>query len=258
MRRNSILAALLALLVLAPGAAAAERVRLHASLDPDRLGVATTIGFSLRISGTGHSRVPSPLRAIKLRFPSEMSLGSSTLGLAYCRPAPLLLDGLQSCSQNAVLGRGSGAVEVMTSEGIVSETATVTALLGPPNSRRVEVLFYAEGISPLFAQLVFPGVLVDDRRPYGTAIDTTIPLIATWPQGPDVSVTSFASTVGPKGLTYSERVRGKTVRFHPTGVRVPASCPRGGFPFAAELTFTDASKVTAKAAVPCPGRARRA
>jgi hypothetical protein len=253
MRRHPIIAAaVLALLAMAPSARAAQRVRLHASLYPNRLGASTTIGFAFTIAGTGPSGVPAPLRAIDLHFPGGMSLGSSTLGLAYCQPAPLLTDGLESCSRNAVLGYGSGAVKVATSQGVVSERAAITALLGPPNPQHVEVLFYAEAVTPIAAQLVFPGAVLDDQAPYGTLLDTTIPLISTWPGGPDVSVTNFSSTVGPKNLTYSERVGGRTIRFQPTGIKIPRTCPRGGFPFAAELRFVDGSEVRTRTSVRCP------
>ena len=72
------------------------------------------------------------------------------------------------------------------------------------------------------------------------------------PGGPPVSIVSVQATIGPSGLVYTERVHGRTVSFHPRGVQVPTSCPRGGFPFTGTFTFVDGSSATAQSTVPCP------
>ena len=153
---------------------------------------------------------------------------------------------------NARIGFGSAVVAVPAEGEPVEEAGSITALVGSPNSEHLEVLFYAEGQAPVSAQLVFPGHVLEDDPPFSGRLDTTIPLIPTWPGGPDVAITSMTSTIGPRGLTYYRHVGGEIVRFHPRGIAVPTRCPRGGFPFRADITFMDGTQQTATSAVRCP------
>jgi hypothetical protein len=81
--------------------------------------------------------------------------------------------------------------------------------------------------------------------------------VTSVPGGPDVSIVSVQSTIGPSHLTYYKHVHGRLVAFHPRGVSVPERCPHGGFPFAAEFRFQDGSETTAATTVPCPPRRHR-
>lgn len=225
---------------------------LQAGFDPDRLGVRTTIEFGFQVTSTIADQAPSPVTDVDLHLPAGMGLYTSTLGLAGCQPAALLARGVAGCSPNARLGYGSAIVAVPAEPEPIQEEGSLTALAGPPNSEHLEVLFYAEGHSPVFAQLVFPGRVLNDSRPFGGRLNTAIPLIPTWPGGPDVAVTHMSSTIGPNGLTYYRRAHGRTVPFHPRGVAVPKRCPPGGFPFRVDVAFLDGSRATATVAVPCP------
>jgi hypothetical protein len=69
-------------------------------------------------------------------------------------------------------------------------------------------------------------------------LDTQVPLIASVPAGPPVSILSVTATIGPAGLTYYAKRHGRRVAFHPRGVSVPRHCPRGGFRFSARFSFT--------------------
>ena len=154
---------------------------------------------------------------------------------------------------NARIGFGSAIVAVPAEGEPVEEAGSLTALVGPPNSEHLEILFYAEGHAPVFAQLVFPGRLLEDDPPFSGRLDTAIPLIPTWPGGPDVAVTSMTSTIGPRGLTYYRHVHGEIVPFPPTRHRrAEALCARRGFMFRIDITFIDGTHQTATSAVPCP------
>lgn len=72
--------------------------------------------------------------------------------------------------------------------------------------------------------------------------------------GPDVSIVSVQTTIGPRHLTYYRRLHGRRVAFHPRGVSVPERCPRGGLPFAAPHRPAIASSA---AAVPRNGARHR-
>jgi hypothetical protein len=94
-------------------------------------------------------------------------------------------------------------------------------------------------------------LLEEDSRPFGDRLDTTIPLVQPWPEGPYIALTSFRSTIGPLHLTYHRQVNGKWFAYKPHGLLIPRRCPRGGYPFAAVLTFQDGTTTQALARVPC-------
>jgi hypothetical protein len=251
--RIAILIAVSALYASAPlDARAAQTVELETSFNPNRLGARTTLEFGFRINSTIPPQAPSPVTDVDLHLPAGLGLATSTLGLANCEPAALIAGGVNGCPANARIGFGSARVAVPSEGEPVQEEGSLTALVGPPNSEHLEVLFYAEGHSPVFAQLVFPGEVLNDNGPFSGRLDTAIPLIPTWPGGPDVAVTRMTSTIGPRGLTYYRHVRGGIVPFHPRGIAVPKRCPRHGFPFRVDIAFLDGSHQTATSAVPCP------
>ncbi len=247
------LVAALALYMSAPAyAQPAQTVKLETSFNPNRLGARTTIEFGFQVHSTVPRRAPSPVTDVDLHLPAGLGLATSTLGLANCEPPALIVGGVSGCPANARIGFGSAIVAVPAEGEPVEEEGSLTALVGPPNSKNLEVLFYAEGHSPVFAQLVFPGRVLEDNPPFSGRLDTAIPLIPTWPGGPDVAVTRMTSTIGPRGLTYYRHVHGEIVPFHPRGIAVPKRCPHRGFPFRVDITFMDGTHQTATSAVPCP------
>jgi hypothetical protein len=261
MHRPTILTALAAALlcVLAPCAAQAqgvsERASLHASFSPDRLGAPTTITFGFHLA-TAEGAAPPPLTALDLRMPAGMNYTSTTLGLAVCQPAALLANGLAGCSPNARLGYGSAYVEVPFGTGAGHEIPEIQAVAGPSPNGNLTVLFYANGLFPVYAQLAFSGEVLPDKGRFGSQLATTVPLVTSVPGGPDVSILSVTSTIGPSHLTYYKHVHGRLVPFRPRGVAVPERCPHGGFPFAADFTFQDGGSTSAQTTVPCPPRHR--
>jgi hypothetical protein len=237
-------------------AAGTQNATLHASFTPDRLGQSTTIGFGFTLS-TKEGQAPPPLTSIDLHMPAGMNFTTTTLGLAICNPEHLLKEGPSACSPNSRLGFGSASVEVPFGTGSGHELPEIQALMGPPNNNNMVVLFYANGQTPVFAQLVFKGEVQSASGIFGSQLATAVPAIASVPNGPNVSIVSVNATIGPEHLTYYKHVHGKLVPFHPTGIGVPEHCPRSGFPFSATFTFEDGSTAAATATVPCPP-ARRA
>lgn len=238
------------------GAAVTEQAALHASFSPDRLGAATTIGFGFDVSTT-EGLAPPPLSNINLHMPAGMDFTQTTLGLAICNPATLQAHGLAGCPPNSRLGFGSASVEVPFGTGSGHELPEIQALMGPPSNGNMVVLFYANGQTPVFAQLVFKGEVLPSSGPFGSELATAVPPIPSVPNGPDVSILSVRATIGPSHLTYYKHVHGRLVPFHPTGIAIPERCPKGGFPFSADFTFQDGSHTSAATAVPCPPRRRR-
>lgn len=234
-------------------ATAAQRVELKVAFQPDRVGARTTIELALRIGGPGGAP-PTPVTGLDLRLPAGMGIATTTLGQSNCAPANLIYAGLSGCSANARIGFGDATAVVQVGSQNVYERGSLNVLMGPPVENRVEVLFYVEALDPVFAQLVLPSVVAEDRLPFGEQLDTAIPLIQAWPSGPYLALETFVSTIGPLHLTYHRQVSGRTIAYRPHGVRVPRACPRGGFPFAARLTFQDGTRAGAVYRVPCPSR----
>ncbi len=240
----------------ASGAQAAETVSLHTSFSPNRLGASTTIGFGFTIGSTTGG-LPSPLTHVDLRMPKGMNYVSTTLGLSICQPEDLIKSGLKGCSPNSRLGYGSAFVEVPFGSQAGQEIPEIQALMGPPHEGNVVVLFYANGLTPVFAQIVFAGELLPGEGPFGGDLSTSIPEIKSVTNGPPVSIINVNSTIGPSHLTYYKRVHGKLVGYRPQGVSLPLRCPKGGFPFEAQFAFLDGSTVLAHSVVPCPRPAHK-
>ncbi len=238
---------------LAPTAAQAisENASLHASFSPDRLGAPTTITFSFHLSTT-EGTAPPPLIGMDLRMPAGMNYTTTTLGLAICQPAAVLTKGLAGCSPNARLGYGSALVEVPFGVGAGHEIPEIQAVAGPSPNGNLVVLFYANGLFPVSAQLVFAGEVLPDTGRFGSQLAAKVPLVTSVPGGPDVSIVSVSTTIGPSHLIYYKHVHGRRVPFRPRGVSVPERCPHGGFPFAADFTFQDGSQTSAQTTVSCP------
>jgi hypothetical protein len=243
--------ALTACACLASGARAAQTAKLRVSFHPYLLGERTTIKLSLRVSGP-HGAPPAPVTSLALRLPPNMGIATTTLGQANCEASQLIQGGLDGCSANARIGGGEASSVVPVGTQMVREKASLAALMGPAVEDRLEVLFYIEALSPVFAQLVLPSVVEEDSSPYGEQLDTQIPLVQAWPDGPDLALQTFTSTIGPLHLTYHRQVGGRTLFYHPSGVRLAHTCPKGGFPFGALLSFEDGSRTTAAYRVPCP------
>jgi hypothetical protein len=250
-RAYALALALLACGCLASSAQAAETVALRTSFTPDRLGASTTIGFGFTIANTDGG-LPSPLTHVSLRMPKGMNYVTTTLGLSICKPEALVAKGLAGCPPNSRLGFGNAFVEVPFGSDAGHEIPEIQALMGPPHEGNIVVLFYANGLAPVYAQIVFAGELLPGEGAFGGNLDTTIPEIKSVTNGPPVSIINVNSTIGPSHLTYYKHVRGRLVGYKPQGISLPTKCPHGGFPFAAQFTFLDGSQVVTNHSVPCP------
>lgn len=246
-----IVAVVLACVCLAGPASAAQTLKLGVAFAPDRAGARTTIELSLAISGPGGDP-PSPLASLALRLPANMGIATTTLGQANCDPAELIGSGLRGCSANARVGYGTATAVVPVGPEEIQEKASLDAVMGPVIKDRLEVLFYVQAVEPVFAQLLLPGVLEEVGPTYGEQLAISVPLVRAWPEGPYMALERFDSTIGPLHLTYHHVVDGRTVAFHPRGIRLPLSCPTEGFPFVAVAHFLDGTQATSVYRVPCP------
>lgn len=239
-----------------PGAAASQSVDLTATFAPKRLGSDTSVGFEFTITAHGQL-VPSPLTGVELLYPQNLGIALSGLGIETCTPLTLEVRGAAGCPANSRMGYGEALAEIPVGGTIVREPATVQIVRGPTQNGHLALLFYADGETPTIAQLVLPGLLLPATPPFGGSIGIDIPLVPSFPEGPNVSVVSLKSMLGPPTLTYYERVRGRVVGYKPRGIVLPKTCPRGGFRFMATFRFLDGSSAVAATSVACPARARK-
>ncbi len=245
--------AVLALASLSGGASAEESVKLSAKLTPERLGQGTTVLFEFAIAGQD-GRVPPPLTGVELSYPEKLGFALSGLGLDTCAQNELEALGVPGCPANSRMGVGTALAAIPVGPLTVRETAQVTIVRAATGGGRLAMLFYVNGEAPVIAQLVFPGLLLPADPPFGGRIGIEVPLVPGLPEGPDVSVVRLRATLGPRHLTYYERVGGKIVSYTPRGVVLPKVCPRGGFRFSGAFRFLDGSEARAQDTVPCPAR----
>ena len=232
-------------------APAKQSVRLSATLSPEALGHGTTLGFDFRIRSP-HGHVPSPVVAIALRYPENFGIGTSDLGVETCRQADLDAIGLRACPANSLMGSGAATVEIAVGPDVVHEVTKVTVVRAPVRDERFALIFYADGISPVLAQISLPALLLEAANPFGGQVSIHLPLVPSLPESPDLTLVHLHAEIGPEHLTYYEHVHGRTVAYHPRGILLPKSCPHGGFPFSATFAFLDHTHHTANAVVPCP------
>jgi hypothetical protein len=232
-------------------AGAEPKAKLTAALSPEHLGQGTTIIFGFTIATTT-GQVPSPLTGIDLYYPANLGIGTSGLGLETCTAAVLEADGPKGCPSQSQMGYGKGLVEVPFGPEVLRETAQTSIFMAHIQEGHIGLLFYAEGHSPVFAQIIFHGLVLPASNPFGGDLDTTIPLVPTLPGAPNAAVVQLRSTIGPLHLTYFEHTRGKYLPYHPRGIVLPLTCPRGGFHFSAAFSFEDGSHTSAHTSVPCP------
>ncbi len=241
-------------MVLAAGAQAAQTAKLEVGLSPERLGQGTTIQFAFAIAATGGG-VPSPVTRIELLYPKHFGLVTSGLGLASCTERVLEELGSEGCPSRSLMGEGTATAEVKVGdEEVLQEQAHTAIFMAPLSGEHINIEFMVNGYVPLAAQLIFPGLLLPATRPYGGNLAISVPLLESFPEGPDVSLVKLRSTIGPLGVTYYEHVHGKFVPYKPSGITLPSSCPKHGFPFAVTFTFANESHTTSRTAVRCPKR----
>jgi len=235
-----------ALCALLPAAVlGAQTARISARFTPERLGAATTVSFGFRIAAVGDA--PSALRGIELAYPADLGFATSGLGLAACAPEALESVGPEVCPADSQMGDGSALVEIPIGPELVRETVSLSLFAGPSPDGYLHMLVYASGMTPVIADVVLSGVLLPGR------IDIVVPPIPSLPEAPYVAVTQMQLTLGGN-LTYYEQVGARRLAYRPSGVGLPRSCPRGGFPFAATFAFMDGTHSRARTAVACPHR----
>lgn len=242
-RASALLVTLLVMCTFNPAAGeGAPTAKITAAFQPLRLGAPTAVSFAFQIAPNG---APALLTGVRLAYPSNLGIATSGLGVAACPPATIEVQGALACPANSRMGSGTAIVQVPFGPFLVKERVRLLLLAGPSPEGYLQLLIGAIGEFPVSARLILAGRLLAGR------LDFVVPPIPGLPEGPYVAVTSMHLTLGGR-LTYYERIRGRTVAYHPPGIGLPGSCPRHGFAFAATFTFLDGTSADARTAVRCP------
>ena len=253
------LAAVVMLLACLCGPTAAQAqptAKLNAALAPERLGQGTTIVVGFTIT-TIAGQVPSPLTVLNIDYPSNLGIATSGLGLETCSAAILENHGPEGCPSQSQMGYGKALVEIPFGHEIIQETAQTLIFMAHLETGHIGLLFYADGHSPLSAQAIFHGLVLPAGSPFGGNLAITTPLVPTLPGAPNAAIVQLHSTIGPLHLTYYEHTHGRYRPYHPHGIVLPRTCPRGGFRFAASFTFENGTHTRAHTVVPCPALGTR-
>lgn len=228
-------------------------VKIEVGFSPDRPGAQTTVSLGFTVRARPPELVPPPLTRTEILLPPGMGLGTTNLGESVCTEATLENSGPPGCPPDSFMGLGQATVETAFAGELLREHVQIAILMAPAQHEHTTVLYQAEGFSPVAAETVFHGELLDATSPYGARVVTTVPVATAWPEGPYMALTHMRTTIGPQGLTYYKRLNGQRVPYRPRGMVIPPVCPRGGYPFAARLTFLE-SAAYVKGAVRCGGQ----
>jgi hypothetical protein len=236
-----------------------QTATLEAKLLPEHLGESTTIAFHLKVR-TPSGELPSPVTAVALRYPANVGLVGSGLGIATCsvamiEQAPRPKD--RGCPADSRVGYGTVLAEIPFGPDLVREYAHVDVFMAPLQDGYLGLIFDTVGQTPVAAEIILPGLVLPSSAPFGGHIQIAVPIVEALPEGPDAAVVELNTTIGPKHIVYFQRRKGYTIAYKPRGLILPGRCPRGGFPFSAELGFQDGTQTTARTSVPCPVESRR-
>lgn len=245
------LAALLATACLPASALAAPTATLHVALYPMQLGHDTNLAFRLHIN-TSQGLPPTPVTQLELSYPSSLGIATGELGLTSCPPRTLEEHGANACPQNSVMGRGHAIAEMPFGPENISEAAEITVLRAPEQQGHIGMYFFIETHTPLYGELIDPGILVPGTTSAQETLRVTVPLLRVVPEGPYASLTQLNANIGASGLTYHENNHGHFLKYKPTGILLPTKCPHNGFQFNAHLTFITGTHTNTRTRVPCP------
>jgi hypothetical protein len=201
------------------------------------------------IKGTEYGGFQPPLIGVNVQLPKGTVL--HTQGFAKCPTATLTQEKEPTkCpkgSRAGPVGEALGFVNIGTEE--VREKVTIESFFTPEG-----LAFFVQGHTPTIIEITSTGkyINLNGAGGFGPKFVGKVPLIESLPGAPFGSTERINVKVGA-----AVKSHGKTIYYG----RVPKTCPTGGFPVKAELTFANLEKlpepvagevvsVTSKA--PCP------
>ncbi len=243
----------LASLALPALAAAVPTVAVKAKIVPikgfpgtgNKLGAGAAVESQVTISGTEYGGFPPPLIGVNVFLPKGTVLHPS--GFPVCPPSTLepAGKGPRGCPKGSAAGpAGEATGYVAFGTEVVPETATIEPFYAPGGGLE----FFTFGHAPVLLEVLSKAHFVGASGLYSKELIAEVPLVETVPGAQDASVKTISVKVGS-----AIRKNGRPIYYG----RVPKTCPKGGFPGKAELTFAGLggltqTTVTQTLKVPCP------
>jgi hypothetical protein len=251
MRKASMYVALIAVAVLGlPAVASAATVTgVKAAILPipgfpetgDILGAGALVEIQGRLEGNElPGGLPSQTRKLVVYFPAGTKIDPT--GFPTCTVAKLEISGPEGCPKQSRIADGTvGVADQIGSGEATREEGKLEIFITPGNG----VVAYGNALAPISAQIVIPAHWETAPAPYGPKITFEIPLVESVPGALPVSGTSIHVKAGA-----AIRKNGKTYYYG----RLPAKCPKGGFPGKGEVTLQTGETIVTMVKVPCPTR----
>jgi hypothetical protein len=251
MRKVRVYMILTGLAVLAlPGAARAATITgVKAAIKPipgfPETGAILGAGADVEIEGKLEGDelpggLPLQTRRLVLYFPAGTKIDPT--GFPTCTKETLEIKGPEGCPKQSRIADGTVGVADQIGQGEATrETGALEVYVTPGNG----VVAYANAAAPISAQIVIAAHWETAPPPYGPKLTFEIPLVESVPGALAVSGTSLKETAGA-----AIRKNGKTYYYG----RVPAKCPKGGFPGKGEVTLEGGQNIVTEVKVPCPKR----
>jgi len=231
-------------------AQAAQTLTIQAAFSPDRLGAPTNVSALGEFRSDEAAGVPSPLSKVVVYLPAGLTIDMN--GTGVCTRAALQTGGPSACPVDSRIGFGGGTGSLQLGAEVVHETYTVDLFLGSRESGHLELLAFLQASSPVNLELVMSAKQVSAPSPYGLGFALEVPPITTIPDASNASLESIFLTIGDSDIAYYRHVHGRYKLVHIRGIVVPKTCPSGGFPFEALVSFEDGSSLTSLGSIPCP------
>ena len=235
-RAPTVIAALaLSLLALPAAASALPTVKFKAEAvaipgfphTGNILGAGAAVQAEYKIEGTEYGGFPPPLVGVNFYLPSGTKLHTS--GFPTCAKSVLEQIGPRGCKKNSHAGPTGHALGIVSfGSERVEESTTIESFYAPGGG----IEFFTDGHSPTSLEILSAGhyVSLGGAGGYGPELITQIPLVSTVPGAPFASVESINVKAGS-----AYKAHGKPVFYG----RVPAKCPKGGFPIKTEVIFDE-------------------
>ncbi len=237
--------------LIATAAWATETLTVQASFNPDRLGAPTNVSATGEFHSTT-TGVPSPVDHVVVYLPAGLEI--DVRGTGTCVAAALEASGPSACPADSRIGFGGGAGLLELAHEVIHEPYTLDLFLGPSADGRLVVLAYVDASSPASFQIVVVAHEIQAPKPYGLGFSVAVPPIPTLPEASNASIESVFLTAGDKDVSYYRKIHGQSKLLHVRGIVVPKTCPNGGFPYEALVSFEDGTSLTDTGAIACPRR----
>ncbi|HLM86032.1 MAG TPA: hypothetical protein VK272_07590 [Solirubrobacteraceae bacterium] len=225
---------------------------LGASFTPNELGAPTNLSTNMTFASS--AGVPQPVSDVVAYGPAGLAV--DVHGIPTCERAKLEADGPSGCPAQSRVGFGGGVGVVELAGALVKEPYTLDFFLAPREHGHLAMLIYVSAANPVPVQLVLAAKGIHGPRPYGFGLAVEVPAVNTLPGAALASVETSYASLGGANIAYYRTIHGKRKLVHVKGLIEPATCPSGGFPFEALVTFAEGSTSTGSYSSPCP-RARR-